>query len=90
MVDVQHHCEKMGSEGTVHSLLLHCTTRCGAQPDLSCTNLSCGIAAASLHLPPVLQLAHELVAPRRLEERVNGILMRLEKELDQADEAIGE
>jgi hypothetical protein len=41
-------------------------------------------------LLPVLQLAHELVAPRRLEERVNGILLRLEKELDQADEAIGE
>jgi hypothetical protein len=37
-----------------------------------------------------LQLAHELVAPRRLEERVNGILLRLEKELDQAEEAIGE
>ncbi|WIA07926.1 hypothetical protein OEZ85_007404 [Tetradesmus obliquus] len=36
------------------------------------------------------ELAHELVAPRRLEERVNGILLRLEKELDQAEEAIGE
>jgi hypothetical protein len=37
-----------------------------------------------------VQLAHELVAPRRLEERVNGILLRLEKELDQAEAAIGE
>lgn len=36
------------------------------------------------------QLAHELFAPRRLEERVNGILLRLEKELDQAEAAIGE
>lgn len=35
-------------------------------------------------------LAHELFAPRRLEERVNGILLRLEKELDQAEAAIGE
>jgi hypothetical protein len=37
-----------------------------------------------------MQLAHELVAPRRLEERVSGILLRLEKELDQAEVAIGE
>lgn len=36
-----------------------------------------------------MQLASELVAPRRLEERVNGILLRLEKELDQADAQIG-
>lgn len=40
--------------------------------------------------PPLVQLATELVAPRRLEERVNGILLRLEKELDQAEAAIGE
>lgn len=35
-------------------------------------------------------LATELVAPRRLEEHVSNILLRLEKELDQAEATIGE
>lgn len=38
----------------------------------------------------VVQLATELVAPRRLEEHVSNILLRLEKELDQAEATIGE
>jgi hypothetical protein len=37
-----------------------------------------------------MQLATELVAPRRLEEHVSNILLRLEKELDQAEATIGE
>lgn len=36
-----------------------------------------------------LQLAHELHAPLRLEKHVSGILLRLEKELDEAEAAIG-
>ncbi len=35
-------------------------------------------------------MAAQLAAPLRLEQRINGILLRLEKELDQAEEAIGE
>jgi Ca2+-binding EF-hand superfamily protein len=35
------------------------------------------------------QVAAELAAPQRLEERVNGILLRIEKELDQAEQSIG-
>ena len=40
-------------------------------------------------VPVFLQVAAELAAPQRLEERVSGILLRIEKELDQAEQAIG-
>lgn len=61
-------------------------THGGASPSLTFTG---GALTAVRPEDTAPQLERELAAPLQLEERVSGILLRLERELDAAEESIG-